>query len=501
MARVVVRGVSLAGAGYALTQAITFISYLVLARLIEPRDFGHFAAGILVAGVGTFVGDTGMAAAVIQRQDDEEETANTAFVSTLVSGGGMTLLAAAAAPLMGLFFHSHQVELIALAMSGWLLLRMIEIVPQALLQRRLSFLRRVVIDPLAAVAFLVVAIIAGSGGLGAWTLVIATYAGAAVTAVAAWALARWRPRPRLASMRTWRELARYGRPVVVGEVIRRGVDEIPVAGIGRFIAAGALGQFTYAMRVATQPLGLIVNGIAYVLLPSFSRLASDERRLRAAIIRALRGVCAIGFPAGLILIPLGLPAMTTVFGGRWHQAGEALMALSVGCAVLSLDSFASEIWKATGHVRYMPRMHGLAFVLTIVLVAAALPLGLVAVCAAISLASVGVGLYALWGIHMAVDIPIRTLASKVWPPAVSAALMASALYAVDRLVVHAGAHTAVVALVLLVLETVLGAGIYLTSLRIFAPEATTELTALVRPLLARIQLKSPRSPFTSEYSR
>jgi PST family polysaccharide transporter len=410
----------------------------------------------------------------------------------------MTILALSAAPLMGLFFHSHEVELIAAVMSGWLLLRMVEIVPQALLQRRLSFLRRVIIDPLAAVAFLVVAIIAGAGGMGAWTLVLATYAGAIVTAVAAWMLARWRPRPRLASMRTWRELARYGRPVVAGEVIRRGIEEIPVAGIGRFIGAGALGQYTYAMRVATQPFGLIVNGVAYVLLPSFARLASDERRLRAAVIRALRTVCSIAFPAGLIFVPLAVPAMTVVFGSRWHEAGYALMALAVSCAVLSLDSLASEIWKATGRVRYMPRMHGLGFVLTIVLVAATLPVGLVAVCGAISLASVGVAMYALWGIHAAIKLQIRTLASQVWPPAAAAVLMASALYAIDRLIVHAGAHPAGVALTLLAAETLLGAGLYLTSLRLIAPGTTADLTALARPLLAR-QLKLPRAPFMSEH--
>lgn len=498
LTRIVVRGVTLAGVGYVLTQAITFVSYLVLARLIEPRDFGHFTAGILIAGVGTLVADTGMTAAVVRWQDEGEQVANTAFLSTVASGFLLTLVALAAAPLMGLFFHSHQVELIAAVMSGWLLLRMIEVVPQALLQRRLSFVRRVLIDPLAAIAFLVAAILAGTNGMGAWTLVLATYAGALVTAVAAWTLARWRPRPRLASMRTWRELARFGRPVVAGEAIRRGVDEIPVAGIGRFIGAGSLGQYTYAMRVATQPFGLIVNGIAYVLLPSFARLQSDTGRLRAAVVRAVGAVCSIAFPAGLILVPLGLPAMTVVFGTRWHQAGYALMALAASCAVLSLDSLASEIWKATGRVRYMPRMHGLAFVLTIVLVAGALPFGLVPVCGAISLASVCVALYALWGIHDAIDIRVRVLAEQVLPPAIAAGLMAAAVYGIDRVIVHAGAHPTGVALVLLAAETLLGAALYLAALRLIAPDTTADLTDLARPLLARVHVKVPPATFTSE---
>jgi O-antigen/teichoic acid export membrane protein len=501
MTGIVVRGVSLTAVGYALTQAITFASYLVLARLVEPRDFGHFAAGILVAGVGTLVGDSGMAAAVVRAQGGGEEVPNTALLATLASGALMTLLALAAAPLLGLFFHSHQVELIAAVMSGWLLLRMIAYIPEALLQRRLSFLRRMIVDPLAAIAYLVVAILAGTQGMGAWTLVLATYAGAAASAVAAWALARWRPRPRLASVRTWRELARFGRPVMLAELIRRCVEEAPVAGVGRFLGAGALGQYTYAMRVATQPLGLIVNGVAYVLLPSFARLASDERRLRAAVTRALRVVCAIAFPAGLMLVALAVPAMTIVFGARWHQAGYALMALALSGAVLALDSLASEIWKATGRVGFMPRMHGLSLVLTVVLVAAALPLGLVGVCGAVSLAAVAVSFYALWGIHAALKIELRALAAQVWPPALAAALMAGAVYAIDRLIFHAQARPVVVGIVLLVVEVLLGAALYLAMLSVLSRDAAADLAHLARPLLARAQLEHARPQLTSEHGR
>ena len=501
MTGIVVRGVSLAGIGYVLTQGITLVSYLVLARLVEPRDFGHFTAGILIAGLGTLIGDAGMAAAVVRRQDGGDEVPNTAFVSTLVSGAIMTILALGAAPLLGLFFHSHEVGLIAAVMSGWILLRMVEIVPQALLQRRLSFVRRMVVDPLSAIAYLVVAIVAGSAGLGAWALVLATYAGAVVSAVAAWTLARWRPRLRLASKRTWRELARFARPVVAGDLIQRGVDEVPVAGIGRFIGAGSLGQFTYALRVATQPLGLIVNGIAYVLLPSFARLASDQRRLRAAVMRALRAVSSIALPAGLIFLPLGVPAMTVVFGAKWHQAGYALMALSVSCGALSVGALATEIWKATGRVGFLPRMHGLALLLTVAFVAAALPLGTVGACGAISLASVGVAVYALWGIHAVLDIRLRALAGIMGPPALAAAVMAGALYAIDRLIVHAGTHTVAVDLGLLVTEALMGMAIYLISLRLIAPGTTAELASLVRPLLTRVPLKVSRPRFASEHGR
>jgi O-antigen/teichoic acid export membrane protein len=193
--------------------------------------------------------------------------------------------------------------------------------------------------------------------------------------------------------------------------------------------------------------------------------------------------------------------MTVVFGARWREAGYALMALGPSCGALSLAAVAAEIWKATGRVRFLPRMHGLALGLTAVLVAAAVPVGLVGVCGAISLASVGVALYAVWGMHVVTEIRARALASELWPPAAAAALMAMALYAIDRLIVHAGSHTTAVDLALLSGEALLGAAVYLTSLRLIAPARVAELAGLVRPLLGRLQLKASRAPLASEHGR
>ena len=65
----------------------------------------------------------------------------------------MALTQAAAAPLWGAFFHSDQVAAVAAVTSGMLLLSTAAIVPNALLQRRFSSVRRAVVEPLTAVTY------------------------------------------------------------------------------------------------------------------------------------------------------------------------------------------------------------------------------------------------------------------------------------------------------------------------------------------------------------
>ena len=487
LSKVVTRGAGLAGMGYILSQILTFAAYLALARLATPADFGRFAAGGVIVNAGAVLGESGIEAALLHRRRQLEAAINSAFLATIASGVLLTLLALACAPLIGLFFHSHQTAVVAAVLSGWMLLRMLAIVPDALLMRRFSFARRVVIDPLSTVFFAAGSIPAAAAGLGVWALVIGTYASAILNVVAAWVFARWRPQPRLASVATWRELARFGRPVVIGNLIRRGVMEIPVLLLGRFSGAAALGQFSYAARISTQSLGAVVNVGGYVLLPAFSRLSAHDERFRSAVRTALRWLCIVSFPAGMLLIPFGTPAVVLVFGEQWREAGHAAMALAGYCSALSLDSIASEAWKASGRTDMLPKMHGTSLLLTVIFVGGLVHFGLVAATIGMSLAALGVGAFAVWGMSTALEIPLRDLLREIWPAALASCLMAGALFCLEHLVVHSDRQGTVLGLLLIAGETLLAGAVYLAILFVVAPGPARELLSVARVRLAGLR--------------
>ena len=147
---VTVRGARLAFVGFALNRGLMFGAYIVLARLISPRDFGLFAAASIVTGVGQLFAESGMMSALIRTRERIDEAASSAFFSLLIGGILLTLAAIAIAPLIGVLFRSSRVAAISVALSGSLLLNALSVVPEALLQRRFSYLRRVLIDPLSS---------------------------------------------------------------------------------------------------------------------------------------------------------------------------------------------------------------------------------------------------------------------------------------------------------------------------------------------------------------
>lgn len=475
----VMRGASLSSLGYVLAQALALGFYLVLARLATPADFGEFAAAAIVINTGLLFTESGMLAALIQRRDRVDEAASTAVVSTAIGGLLFALAALALSPLIGALFHSSTIGALSAALSGILFVRSLQVVPEALLQRRFSFVRRMIIEPVQMIAFGVAAIVATSNDLGAWGLVIGYYAAAVTDVLLSWALVRWRPRLRDASFAMWRELIGFGRQVLVSNLILRAGQQVPVVLIGRYVSQNALGQYRYADRIASTPLALIVSAAAYVVLPAFARISHERERFQEAFLQSLRWFATIAFPLGLILIPLGVPLAVTLFGDVWRDAGEAAMALSVYTVGASIVSVASETYKAEGRPELLIRVHAVSMVTAAVAMVALLGYDLVGVSAGLS---IGLAIGAVYSLHLVagmLDVPRREIASQLWPPAVAAVVMAAALMPLDRLLLEPAERDTLVALLLLAAEQVAALVVYLGILTLCARDTVAQLRALL----------------------
>jgi O-antigen/teichoic acid export membrane protein len=486
LTRIVVRGAGLAGLGHFLAQGLNLAAYLAIARLVTPDEYGVYVTGSLLTGIGVSLSGGGLQAAVIQRRERLEEAASTAVASSLAAGVALGLLALAVAPLVSLFFHNAQAGAISAALSGWALLRCAAIVPNALMQRRFSFARRLIVDPAGILAFGIVSIIATAGGMGAWGLVVGTYASAALQLALAWGLARWLPTPRLISYRTWLELVRFARHLFAAELLRRISLELPGAVVGRYIGADALGQYRYGDRFGTQPQSAVTNVAAYVLLPAFARIAADPERLRRAFLRALGWIALIAVPAGFILLPLGEPLAVALLGEPWREAGDVMTGFFAFTGASALTQIAVEAFKVVGRPELLPRIRGLSAAATAAGVAAGLPLGPAGVAFGVSAAAVVVAGYAAALASRIVGVPIRAIGDKVWPPVAAALVMVGAVTAFDRVALPAPSGGAWPALAFLAVAGLAGVLVYVAALRLIAPATTREALAAVRAGAGRL---------------
>lgn len=480
----ILRGAGISAVGFVLSRAITFGGYVAIAALVSPETVGVFAAGSIVASVGVLFAESGMLAAVIQWRGDVDEAASTAFAATFVGGLLLTGFAAATSPLVGSFFHSDAVGSIALGCAGFLFLRSLTVVPDALLQRRFSFLRRVAVDPLGAAAFVAVAVVACSNGMGAWGLVLGTYALYLVQIVAAWGFARWRPRRSQMSFDVWRRLAGFGRHVVASEIVRHVTTQLDTLLLGRFAGAAVLGQYNYGMRLAGQPVSGFVSIVAYVLYPAFARVAETPDRLRRSFGESFGAANLLMIPVSLLLIPLGDQLALLAFGPEWAGAGDAIKALALIGVGWTWGSLASEGAKAAGRPQIITRMHLVALVTSLVLMPSLLWADAVGIGLAVSIAAMLSGAYGLRRVCAEMDLPLRELLRPMWGIVAAATVGVAAAGALDA-TVFAGISGRGEAAGAVAVETLVLVAAFLLALRVVAPATAGRIGALASRLRGR----------------
>jgi O-antigen/teichoic acid export membrane protein len=490
--RRVIRGGTLATLGLLLSQAISLVSFIVMARIATPATFGAYAAASILLGASFLFTEGGMQSAVIQRPDRIREAASTAFAANILGGFCLAGIAAACAPLIGLFFHSGEIARAAAVMAGTIVINAASIVPGALLQRRVSFLFAFV-EPSASLVYGGAAIAALAGGLGLWGFVLATYAAACARTTVVWSLARWRPSRGLVSWQIWRALSSYGRPVVLSSLLREVGFAGSTAVVGRALGTSELGRFRSAQRLVQQANSAIIFGSGYVLLPAFARIWQNEGRFQDAVLRALRTLTLIVFPISLVFIPLGRPFAVILLGEKWRGAGPIMMALAGVGIALALDSVSSEAFKATGHTEILPRMHSLTAVAPVAFMLALLHFGAPGMGLAMSLGMCVVAAYAVRALSRIARIPLRIILAQLGPASSCSLAMCAAVYLLDRYIVQSGHARGLLGLGLLILDLLAAAVVYLGLLSLIARRSANELMEVGKLLVGR----RDRSPSTA----
>lgn len=475
--RATTRAASGTAVAVVLTQLLSLAVYAGLARLATPTVFGVLAAASVLVAIGEVVADSGMTAAVVQRRDRVDAAAATALVSRVVMSVILGVLALGASPLVGLYFESSEVALVAAALPGVLVVNAMTAVPAALLQRRLAMRRWVVIEPAAVVSFGIASAIGLASDLGVWALVLGWYASALTRAVGMWVTLRWRPQLRLVTFAMWLELARYSRHIFASEALRQATSIATTAIVGRQLGPGTLGQFRFAWRLVTQAIEPVLKGGGYVLQPALVRVADDPARTRAGVLSALRLLSIVAAPVSAMLIPLGEPIAVVLFGDQWRGTGVIAMALSGMAFALVLESLSSEVFKARGRPDILPRMHGLLAILSISLMVVLSPFGARGVALGLSLSTLCVAFYALRRLTILVGISPREVVQAIMPPVVSASLMAGSLYLFDREVIPLDDRRLGEALAGISIDVIVGLAIYLLSMAVVGREALNELRA------------------------
>lgn len=447
---------------FTLSKSSTLIMMVVLARLLEPAEFGLFAFALLVVNLFDYVKDLGFGASVVQSRRPWAEIAPTGLIATTITGVLAAAVLVVTAPVLAEVANRPDLAAPVRALAIALVISALGVLPQSALRRRLDFRGRLVPEAGGAAVKTVTAIALAFAGQGVWSLVYAQIIGVTVTTVLYWRAGG--AGLRIGFDRTvFGELIRFGLPVSAVTIVAYGIYNVDYLAIGSRLGDEVLGLYTLAYRV---PELLVLNlciVVSDVLFSALSRLQEDSDSL----VRHYRGtvvwVVALAAPVGLGLMVVADPLIRTLYGERYADAAPMLALISLFAVVYATSFHTGDVFKAIGRPGILTALNVGKLLVMAVPVWWAAGHGAVAVAAMlVAVEFVSSGLR-LWVVARVTASPMRSLLGSILRPMPAAAAMAGAVWLLS--LATTGLHPAV-ALVVLVPVGVLA---YPLALRVTAP--------------------------------
>ena len=157
--------------GQAASFVLRFVSLVIMARLLDPKDFGLVAMVTAVTGLYGLFTSAGLSTATIQSPTITNEQLSTLFWINILVGTILAFLCLLTAPVLVKFYDEPRLFWVTVATAAGFIVNAAAVQHSALLQRQLRYVALTVVETLSQLAGIAVGIGMAISGFGYWALV------------------------------------------------------------------------------------------------------------------------------------------------------------------------------------------------------------------------------------------------------------------------------------------------------------------------------------------
>ena len=347
--------------------AISFISNMVLARLLGPDDFGTMGLIMVFITVADVLVDGGLGNALIQKKSLEEKDKTTIFTANLFFSVFLFGFLFLIAPAVETFTEVKGFSLLLRVQSVCVLIRAFYVVNVSQITRALNYPKLAKITLASQFTSTAVSIVMAYCGMGVWSLLFKTilldFSCCFIYAIAS-------PfRYQIAfDKESFRQLFSFGFPVALANIIESLYANIVSFVIGKAYSVKDLGYFTQANSLKQIPVYSISAVINQVFFPFFSRIQDDTNALAQKYRTTIRVVTFFIYPILSYLIFFANPVITVLYSEKWIPCVPLFQVLCLSGYLNALYHLSRSTIKAIGKSKLLLNTQVISLLLSLLFV-------------------------------------------------------------------------------------------------------------------------------------
>lgn len=321
----------------------------VLARILEPEDFGVIAITTVITSFFDLLGNMGLGPAIIQNKDLEDSDINAIFSLSLLVSLILSTVNFLCSKLVGTYFNSYVLGVILQVLSIQILFTISNVVPYSMMLKSKCFRYIAAVNVASQFSLGILAIICALCGGGVYSLLIAPVGNSIISFFAYILLNRtlfkihYSIRFSKSSINKVLSFSLYQFFFNIVNYFSRNLDKLIV---GRSLSMSDLGYYEKSYRLMGLPLSTISSVLNPTVQPVFSNYQGDLKRLYVYSERLLLTLSYIGFFLTPLLFFTSEEIVLILFGDKWHESIIYFQILSISVFAQLIDSSSGAIMQS-----------------------------------------------------------------------------------------------------------------------------------------------------------
>ena len=360
-------------------QGMSFLFSVILARMLDPSDFGIIAMITIFFAVAQSFVDSGFSNALVRKTDRREEDFSTCFYFNIGVGIMAYIVLFLIAPLVASFYNQPILSPIIRITGLGVVLNSLCVVQQALFTIKIDFKSQAKVTLSATIISGIVGVILAYQGYGVWALVWQGVVMTLARMALLWLMSKWRPTTGF-SKSSFNYLFGYGSKLLASGLLDTIYNNIYPIVIGKFYTPAQLGNYSRALSFAQLPSSNITSILQRVTFPVLSTIQDDIPRLQANYRRLLKLSAFIIFPLMIGLSVVAFPMIRLILTPKWEGCSLYLQIICFALMWYPIHAINLNLLQVKGRSDLFLRIEIIKKIVGVCIMCITIPLGITAMC-------------------------------------------------------------------------------------------------------------------------
>lgn len=330
-----------------LSKFIHFLFGIILARLIEPADFGLIGMLIFFTSVSQTFVNSGFSQALIRKKNCTNVDLSTVFFFNILISVLIYLVLFFAAGGISNFYKEPRLELLLKVLAMDVVINSFRLIQETILTKNINFKLQTKVSALSSILSGLIGVYFAYNGWGVWSLIWKTITQSLISASLLWIFNSWKPN-WIFSIRSLKTLLPFSINVLFTSLISTVYRNTYYLIIGKFFSPVELGYYTRAEQFRNLPSQNINSIMQRVSFPVLSNLQNDNEKLKSNYRKLIRSTIYITSILLIGMASISERMVLLLIGSKWAPVIPYLQLLCVAGVFHPIHSLNSSILLVKG---------------------------------------------------------------------------------------------------------------------------------------------------------